>query len=85
LTRPALCAAKYAALANRVDAETASFSSTAFRASRRAARARSSTPTVLPTQRDKQNAARGAELSACGPGNPMQQHFRIRTQAMTAR
>ncbi|HQQ91319.1 MAG TPA: hypothetical protein PLU38_05585 [Kiritimatiellia bacterium] len=55
---------KYAALANRVDAETADVF---FHGVPRVTTRRSGTlvsPTVSPSQRDKQNAARGAELSA---------------------
>lgn len=76
--------AKYAALANRVDAETADVF---FHGVPRVTTRRSGTivsPTVSPSQRDKQNAARGAELSAVRfLETLMQQHFRIRSQAMT--
>ncbi|HQL49967.1 MAG TPA: hypothetical protein PLR91_02130 [Kiritimatiellia bacterium] len=75
---------KYAALANRVDAETADVF---FHGVPRVTTRRSGTlvsPTVSPSQRDKQNAARGAELSAVRfLETLMQQHFRIRSQAMT--
>ncbi|HRR32538.1 MAG TPA: hypothetical protein P5026_00410 [Kiritimatiellia bacterium] len=76
--------AKYAALANRVDAETADVF---FHGMPRVTRHRSGTitsPTVSPSQRDKQNAVRGAELSAVRFLETLvQQHFRIRSQAMT--
>ncbi len=76
--------AKYAALANRVDAETADVF---FPGVPRVTTRRSGTlasPTVSPSQRDKQNATRGAELSAVRfLETLMQQHFRIRSQAMT--
>jgi len=75
--------AKYAAFANRVDAETADVR---FHGVPRITRRRSGTvvsPIVSPSQRDKQNATRGAELSAVHfLETLMQQHFRIRSQAM---
>lgn len=76
--------AKYASLANRVDAETADVH---FHGMPRVTRRRSGTivsPTISPSQRDKQNATRGAELSAVRfLETLMQQHFRIRSQAMS--
>ena len=68
--------AKYASLANRVDAETADVH---FHGMPRVTRRRSGTivsPTISPSQRDKQNATRGAELSAVRfLETLMQQHF----------
>lgn len=77
-----LLRAKYLALANRVDAETAdvAFQGVPRVTSRRTGNIRS--PVVSPSQRDKQNTVKGAELSAILFLETLfQRAFRIRSQS----
>lgn len=75
---------KYAALAARVDAETADVQLQGVPRVRSRAVGGNFSPVVQVSKRDKQNAYRGAELSAVNFMETLfRQRFRIRSQAIT--
>lgn len=75
---------KFAALAARVDAETAGVVFQGVPRVRSRAAGGNFSPVVQVSQRDKQNARKGAELSAVNFLETLfRRHFRIRSQAIT--
>ena len=76
--------AKYAALADRVNADTASVRFENMPTVHSSATGNTFTPVVKTSARDKRNAEKGAELSAMTfLDKVFEQSFRIRTQAVT--
>ncbi|MDD4101603.1 MAG: hypothetical protein PHU80_03090 [Kiritimatiellae bacterium] len=75
---------KFAALSARVDAETADIALQGVPRIRSRAVGGNFSPVVQVSKRDKQNAGKGAELSAVNFMETLfRQHFRIRSQAIT--
>lgn len=74
--------AKYAALVNRVDSDTASATMQGVPRIRSSLTGNATSPVVKTSSRDKLNASKGAEQSAMAFLQPLlEQHFRLRPQA----